>query len=71
MLIDQVRQYQVEGRVVVCGDFNAQRLKNVDNNMNIVMGDRKSVDPVKNGQGWLLIECMLRSGLCFVNGAQG
>ena len=39
--------------------------------MNIVMGDRKSVEPLKNCQGQLLIECMQSSGLCFVNGCKG
>ena len=43
VLSDQVQQYQVEGKVVVCGDFNTRcgGLKDVDDDMNIVMGDRK------------------------------
>ena len=34
----------MEGRVVVCGDFNAQcgSLKDADDDMNIVMGERDS-----------------------------
>ena len=41
--------------------------------MNIIeMGDRKSVDPLKNCQGeLLLIECMQSSGLCFMNRCKG
>ena len=52
VLSDQVQQYQVEGRVVVCGDFNARcgDLKDSNDDRNIVMGDKKSVDPVKNCQ---------------------
>ena len=73
MLSDQVLKYQLEGRVVVCGDFNARcgGLKDIDDEMNMVIGDRKSVDTVKNYQGELLIECMQSSGLCFVNGHKG
>ena len=73
MLSDQVQKYQSEGRVVVCGDFNARcgGLKDIEDEMNMTMGDRKSVDTVKNYQGELLIECMQSSGLCFVNGRKG
>ena len=73
VLSDQVQKYQLEGRVVVCGDFNAQcgNLKDLGDDMNVIIGDRKSSDPMKNGQGELLVECMQSSGLCFVNGRKG
>ena len=71
MLSEQIQSFGLEGRVIVCGDFNARcgGLEDLTEEMVLVRGDGKSV--IKNGQGELLIECMRCSGMCFVNGWKG
>ena len=65
MLSEQIQSFGLEGRVIVCGDFNARcgGLEDLDEEMVLVRGDRKSVDSIKNSQGELLIECMRGSGM--------
>ncbi|MDA8001866.1 MAG: endonuclease/exonuclease/phosphatase family protein [Alphaproteobacteria bacterium] len=72
VLTEQIQRFQLEGQVVVCGDFNARcgNLKDHAGDMEWV-SDRIGVDMVKNDQGELLVECLLSAGLCFVNGRKG
>ena len=73
MLSEQIQKFGLEGRVLVCGDFNARcgDLEDLSEEMVHLKGSRKSVDSMKNSQGELLIECMQNSGMCFVNGRKG
>ena len=66
VLEEQTQRFQTEGRVVLCGDFNARcgGLRDLDDEQ----AGRCSVDMVKNEQGEMLVECTKSSGLCFVNG---
>ena len=66
VLEEQMQRFQTEGRVVLCGDFNARcgGLRDLDDEQ----AGRCSVDMVKNEQGEMLVECTKSSGLCFVNG---
>ena len=59
VLGDQVKQFKMEGQVVVCGDFNAR-----------CGGLSCSVDLVENSKGELLVVLMESCGLAFVNGRQ-
>ena len=65
MLSEQIQSFGLEGRVVVCGDFNARcgGLENLSEEMVLLRGNRRSVDSMKNSQGELLIECMQSSGV--------
>ena len=68
VLGEQVVRFQMEGQVMVCGDFNA-RCGELGDSEGIP--SRCCVDIVKNSQGELLVDWMRSSGLVFVNGRQG
>ena len=68
VLGEQVVNLQVEGQVMVCGDFNARCGELGDSDG---LPNRGCVDLVKNGQGELLVDWMRISSLVFVNGRQG
>ena len=65
VLGEQVVNLQVEGQVMVCGDFNARCGELGDSDG---LPNRGCVDLVNNGQGELLVYWMRSSGLVFVNG---
>ena len=71
-LLEQVYSYQNEGRLFICGDFNSrvgdasEYIEGVDDVMS-----RDVVDHTVNNNGDLLIDFMVDSGLCMVNGRVG
>ena len=72
ILSEQIQTFQLEGQVIVCGDFNARcgGLKDTGD-LDGRIEKRVVVDHVVNDQGELLVECLLNSGLCMVNGRKG
>ena len=71
-LLEQVYSYQNEGRLFICGDFNSrvgdasEYIEGVDDVMS-----RDVIDYTVNNNGDLLIDFMVDSGLCMVNGRVG
>ena len=71
-LLEQVYAYQNEGRMFICGDFNSrvgdasEYIEGVDD-----VTPRDVIDHNVNNNGDLLIEFMVDSGLCMVNGRVG
>ena len=72
ILSEQIQTFQLEGQVVVCGDFNARCGGFKDTgDLHERIEEKVVVDHVVNDQGELLVECLLSSGLCMVNGCKG
>ena len=71
-LLEQVYSYQNEGQLFICGDFNSrvgdasEYIEGVDDVMS-----RDVIDYTVNNNGDLLIDFMVDSGLCMVNGRVG
>ena len=71
-LLEQVYSYQNDGRVYICADFNSrvgdasEFIEGVDDVI-----PRDVVDHVSNTNGDLLIDFLVDSGICMVNGRVG
>ena len=71
-LSGQIQRFQLDGQVVVCGDFNARcGVLNDVGDVDKRVGGRVSLDKVSNDQGEMLVECLQNSGPCIVNGRKG
>lgn len=71
-LLSQVYMYQNQGDFIICGDFNSRIGEMVDFNVGIDdVPDRNNIDNQTNHYGELLIDFLVASNCCVVNGRVG